>query len=102
LFGAARGGAGAEHRDRLISIMAEHQLDAVIYPLQQPLVVPLSEPDQADRNGILASVTGFPAITVPTGFSKPTATAPIGVPLGMDILGRPWSEGGPIQIAQGF
>ncbi len=89
-------------RDRLISLMAEHQLDALIYPLQQRLVVPLSEFNQADRNGILASVTGFPAITVPAGFSKPTATAPIGVPVGIDILGRPWSEGQLIQIAYGF
>jgi amidase len=92
----------ARTRDRLISLMAEHQLDAVIYPLQQRLVVPLSELNQADRNGILASVTGFPAITVPAGFSKPTATAPIGVPVGMDILGRPWNEGRLIQIARGF
>jgi amidase len=92
-----------EHtRDRLISLLAEHQLDALIYPLQQRLVVPLSEFNQADRNGILASVTGFPAITVPAGFSKPTATAPIGVPVGVDVLGRPWSEGRLIQIAYGF
>jgi amidase len=92
----------ARTRNKLISLMAEHQLDAVIYPLQQRLVVPLSELNQADRNGILASVTGFPAITVPAGFSKPTTAAPIGVPVGMDILGRPWSEGRLIQIAQGF
>jgi Asp-tRNA(Asn)/Glu-tRNA(Gln) amidotransferase A subunit family amidase len=92
----------ARTRDRLISLIAEHQLDALIYPLQQRLVVPLSELNQADRNGILASVTGFPAIAVPAGFSKPTAAAPIGVPVGMDILGRPWSEGRLIQIAQGF
>jgi amidase len=92
----------ARTRDTLISLMAEHQLDAVIYPLQQRLVVPLSELNQADRNGILASVTGFPAITVPAGFSMPTTTAPIGVPVGMDILGRPWSEGRLIQIGQGF
>jgi amidase len=89
-------------RDRLISLMAARELDALIYPLQQRLVVPLSEFNQADRNGILASVTGFPAITVPAGFSTPTATAPIGVPIGIDILGRPWSEGRLIQIAYGF
>ena len=92
----------ARTRDKLISLLAEHRLDALIYPLQQRLVVPISEPNQADRNGILASVTGFPAITVPAGFSNPTATAPLGVPIGMDILGRPWSEGRLIQIAHGF
>ena len=92
----------ARTRDKLVSMLAEHQLDVVIYPLQQRLVVPTTELNQADRNGILASVTGFPAITVPAGFSKPTATAPLGVPIGMDILGRPWSEGRLIQIAHGF
>jgi amidase len=92
----------ARTRDKLISLLAEHQLDAVIYPLQQRLVVPITEPNQVDRNGMLAAVTGFPAITVPAGFSEPTATAPLGVPIGMDILGRPWSEGRLIQIAHGF
>jgi Asp-tRNA(Asn)/Glu-tRNA(Gln) amidotransferase A subunit family amidase len=92
----------ARTRDKLVSLLAENRLDALIYPLQQRLVVPITELNQADRNGILASVTGFPAITVPAGFSKPTATAPLGIPIGMDILGRPWSEGRLIQIAHGF
>ena len=65
-------------------------------------MVPVTELTQADRNGILAAVTGFPAITVPAGFSQPSASAPLGVPVGMDILGRPWSEGRLIEIAYGF
>jgi Asp-tRNA(Asn)/Glu-tRNA(Gln) amidotransferase A subunit family amidase len=89
-------------RQALISLFAEHGLDAVIYPLQKRLVVPLTELNQADRNGILASVTGFPAITVPAGFSAPTATALMGVPVGMDFLGKPWSEGRLIELAYGF
>jgi amidase len=79
----------ARTRDRLISSFAAHRLDAVVYPLQQRLVVPIGESNQADRNGILAAVTGFPAITLPAGFSPSTATAPLGVPIGMDLLGRP-------------
>jgi len=89
-------------RQALMSVFAGQRLDAIVYPLQRRLVVPLSEPNQADRNGILASVSGFPAITVPVGFSPPTATAPLGVPVGMDILGRPWSEGRLIELAFGF
>jgi len=89
-------------RQALVSVFAEHRLDALVYPLQKRLVVPLTELNQADRNGILASVTGFPAITVPAGFSQPSATAPLGVPVGMDILGRPWSEGRLIELAYGF
>jgi Asp-tRNA(Asn)/Glu-tRNA(Gln) amidotransferase A subunit family amidase len=89
-------------RQTLISVFAEHQLDALVYPLQKRLVAPLTELNQADRNGILASVTGFPAITVSAGFSSPSATSALGVPVGMDILGRPWSEGRLIEIAYGF
>jgi amidase len=89
-------------RQTLIALMAEYRLDALVYPLQKRLVVPITESTQADRNGILAAVTGFPAITVPAGFSQPSPSAPLGVPVGMDILGRPWSEGRLIQIAYGF
>jgi Asp-tRNA(Asn)/Glu-tRNA(Gln) amidotransferase A subunit family amidase len=89
-------------RQTLISVFAEQKLDALVYPLQKRLVVPLTELIQTDRNGILAAVTGFPAITVPAGFSPPTATAPLGVPVGMDILGKPWSEGRLIELAYSF
>jgi Asp-tRNA(Asn)/Glu-tRNA(Gln) amidotransferase A subunit family amidase len=83
-------------------MMDDNHLDAVVYPLQKRLVVPLTELNQADRNGILASVTGFPAITVPAGFSSPTDTAPLGVPVGMDILGKPWSEAKLLSLAYSF
>ena len=89
-------------RDLLVGLMAELQLDAIVYPLQKRLVVPIGEATQVDRNGILAAVTGFPAITVPAGFSEPSASALLGVPIGIDFLGRPWSEGRLIEIADHF
>lgn len=88
-------------QERVMQIMAENQLDALIYPHQQRLVVQIGE-RQVGRNGVVASVTGFPVITVPGGFSKPTATAPIGVPVGIEFLGRPWSEPMLIRIAYAF
>jgi amidase len=91
----------AKLRDRVMQIMAENQLDALIYPHQQRLVVPIGS-RQVDRNGILGSATGFPAITVPGGFSPPTETAPIGVPVGVEFLGRPWDEATLIRVAYGF
>jgi amidase len=86
----------------LKKLMDDNRLDAVVYPLQKRLVVPLSELSQADRNGILAGVTGFPAITVPAGFSEPTDSAQLGVPVGMDILGRPFSEAKLLSLAYSF
>jgi amidase len=95
-------GRNQDVRRRLSSIFDGNGLDAIVYPLQKRLVVPLAEPDQVDRNGVLAAVSGFPAITVPVGFSQPTSAAPIGVPVGMDILGRPWSEANLIRLAYSY
>jgi hypothetical protein len=92
----------AKTRVLLEKVMDDNHLDAVVYPLQKRLVVPVTELNQADRNGILASVTGFPAITVPAGFSAPTNTAPLGVPVGMDILGKPWSDAKLLSLAYSF
>ena len=92
----------AKTRALLDKVMDDNHLDAVVYPLQKRLVVPVTELNQADRNGILASVTGFPAITVPAGFSAPTQSAPLGVPVGMDILGKPWSEAKLLSLAYSF
>lgn len=89
-------------RTRLLAAMAEKKVDFVVYPMQRRLVVPITELNQADRNGILAGVTGFPAIDVPVGFSAATETAPIGVPIGMDILGRPFEDERVIKVAYAF
>jgi amidase len=82
----------AQLRNAIMSTMADFGVVALAYPLQRRLVVPIGAPGQPDRNGIVAALTGFPAITVPAGFSAPSASAPLGVPVGMDLLGRPWSE----------
>ncbi len=79
-------------RVRLANAMAKDNLVALVYPHQKRLPVMIGEANQAERNGILGSITGFPAITVPAGFSAPTASAPIGVPVGIEFLGQPFSE----------
>jgi amidase len=91
----------AELRQRVMKIMADERLAAIVFPHQQRLVVPIGE-TQVERNGALGSVTGFPSIAVPGGFSSPTATAALGVPVGIEFLGRPWSEKVLIEIAYGY
>jgi Asp-tRNA(Asn)/Glu-tRNA(Gln) amidotransferase A subunit family amidase len=78
---------------------ATNNLDAMIYPEQKNLVVKIGSPSQSGRNGILAALTGTPVVTVPVGFSPATETAPEGVPIGMEILGRQWTEEKLLQIA---
>ena len=83
----------------LRTTFTSNNLDALIYPEQKNLVVKIGSPSQCGRNGILAALTGFPVITVPAGFSPATKEAPIGVPIGMEILGLPWTEGKLLNIA---
>lgn len=88
-------------RDQITSIMAELQLDAIAYPHQKIPVVPLGD-SQIERNGVIGSVTGFPACSLPAGFTSPTQTAPLGVPVGIEILCREFDEPTLIEIAYGF
>lgn len=86
----------------LHATFSANNLDALVYPEQKNLVVKVGSPSQSGRNGILAALTGSPVVVVPAGFSSPCAAAPIGVPVGMEILGLPWSEDRLLGIAQGI
>ncbi|MQA98264.1 MAG: hypothetical protein GEV11_28045 [Streptosporangiales bacterium] len=72
-------------RDRLTGLMREHRLDAIVYPS-------ISEPpteigtEQSYLNCRLAAYSGFPALSVPAGFTEG------GLPVGVELLGRPFSE----------
>jgi Asp-tRNA(Asn)/Glu-tRNA(Gln) amidotransferase A subunit family amidase len=76
----------------LLNTFASNGLDAIIYPEQKNLVVKIGSASQSGRNGILAALTGTPVVTVPAGFSESSEEAPVGVPIGMEILGRPFEE----------
>lgn len=89
-------------RVRVASRMAELGLNAVLYPLQRVLVVPAGEQDQPERNGALSHGTGFPAVTFPAGFSAPTPDAPLGVPVGAELLATDFSEARLLSYAYAF
>jgi amidase len=91
-----------EIRIEVANLMAKNQLDALVYPHQKCLVLPIGATFQKDRNGVIAALAGFPAIELPAGFSSPTATAPIGVPVGIEFLGRAWAEPELLKLAFGF
>lgn len=93
----------ASLRDMAVGIMDAHQLDGFIYPLQSILVVKAGDPrGQAARNGIIAAITGLPAVTVPVGYSAPQPTARQGVPVGLDFLARPFAEGKLIEMTYAY
>jgi amidase len=84
-----------------MSVMAENQLDCLLYPHQRILVNHIGE-DQLERNGVLSNSSGLPALCFPGGFSPVTADAPLGVPVGIEILGPEWSEPTLFRIAYAF
>jgi Asp-tRNA(Asn)/Glu-tRNA(Gln) amidotransferase A subunit family amidase len=101
-----------EYKDRMLNRdklrlavakkMADLNLDAILYPLQRILVVPITAEDQTERNGTLSNGTGFPAVTFPGGFSSPSATAPLGVPVGAELLGLDYTEAKLLAYAYAF
>jgi Asp-tRNA(Asn)/Glu-tRNA(Gln) amidotransferase A subunit family amidase len=88
-------------RNFVMNILAEYDLDIMIYPHQKRPVVRIGE-IQVDRNGVLGSVTGFPSCVLPAGFTKPTDSAPIGIPVGIEMLAKEWDESLLIELAYSF
>jgi amidase len=84
-----------ELRTLVLKVMADNKLDALIHATYDhaPAVVPKSTPG---TNRVIASITAFPAISVPAGFFID------GLPIGIEFLGRPYSEGTLIKAAFGY
>lgn len=83
----------------LIDLMDKYQLDALIYPhkLSKPLKIgPREDPERKYTANQTSPLTGLPAFIVPMGFTSD------GNPVGLEILGRPWSEPTLIKLASGF
>ena len=77
--------------EKLHQLYEKHDLLAIIYPHQQQLVCEIGG-SQLGRNGVLASITGFCSLCMPAGFSHTTSDAPLGVPIGFELLGRPGDD----------
>lgn len=89
----------ARLRDAVVDLMDKYGLDALIYPhkLHGPLPIgPKDDPVRAYKPNQMSPLTGLPAFIVPMGFT------PAGLPVGLEILGRPWSEPTLIKLASGF
>lgn len=78
-------------RQVFVEVLDTGRLDALLYPHQRRLTVRVGK-EQVERNGVLSNGTGLPAVCFPGGFSLPSSGAPLGVPVGLELLGRDWSE----------
>jgi amidase len=92
-----------ETRQAWLMAMADHRLDAVVYATfdHQPVVIPadvITNPDAGEgygrgSNRSISPTLGWPAITVPAGFTTDK------LPVGMELMGRPFSEATLLKIA---
>jgi len=86
-------------RAAVIALMDRYALDALIYPHKLSKALKLGPREDAERKydaNQLSPLTGLPALIVPMGFT------PDGNPVGLEILGRPWSEPTLIKLASGY
>jgi amidase len=82
-------------RASLVKIMDEQQAVALVYPTLRRTAAKIGEP-QAGGNCAASAATGLPAITVPAGFADD------GMPVGIELLGRPFSEPDLLKLAYAF
>ena len=79
--------------------MTDRKLDALIYPTWGNPPRPIGDLNTpaGDNNQLFAPSTGFPAITVPMGFTRGNT-----LPAGLQFLGRPWDERTVIRLAYAY
>jgi hypothetical protein len=75
--------------------MDENRLDAIVYPTTRR-IAPVIGGNQIGSNAGLSAQTGFPAITVPAGFT------PGGFPVGVEFIARRFGEPTLIALAYSY
>ena len=86
-------------REAVVALMDASQLDALVYPTwSNPprLIGDLNTPG-GDNSQLFSPSTGFPAITVPMGYTRGGT-----LPAGLQLFGRPWSEATLLMLAYAY
>lgn len=82
-------------RQVVLTLMADYKLDALVYATfdHQPVFIapdvmtkPVIDDDRLGNNRLLSPILGFPAMTVPAGFTTD------GLPVGIEFMARPFAE----------
>jgi amidase len=82
-------------RAAVVKAMDDARVDALIYPTwsNPPRLIGDMNTPHGDNSQFFSPSTGFPAMTVPMGYTRGT------LPAGMTLFGRPWSEATLIKLA---
>jgi amidase len=81
------------------AMMDSLELDALVYPTwsNPPRLIGDLNTPHGDNSQVFSPLTGFPAITVPMGWTRGGT-----LPAGITFFGRAWSEGKLIALAYGY
>jgi amidase len=82
-------------RHAVIAAMDEHRVAALVYPTIRRKPARFGEP-QLGTNCQLSAASGLPALAVPAGFTDD------GLPIGLELLGRPWTESELLRLGSGW
>jgi amidase len=84
-----------EVKKALLDLMEEHRLDAIVYPTLRIEPQHVGDP-QPGTSCALAANSGLPAFSLPAGFTSD------GVPVGVELLGKPFDEPRLIAMAYAY
>lgn len=79
-------------RNALVALMEDNDLDAIVYPSLRNLPPRIGDP-QLGSSCALAAHSGLPAFSLPAEFTDD------GLPVGIELLGKPFGEGELIAMA---
>ena len=79
----------------ILKLMEDEKLDVLVYPTLRRKPARIGEP-QGGSNCQLSASTGFPAISVPAGFTAD------GLPVGVELLGRPLDDAKLVSYAYAY
>lgn len=92
-----------ELRQEILYLLAEYNLDGIVFPDVQVLPPVQDDIPNLDytvltfpTNTIIASQSGVPAISMPAGFTEE------GIPVGIELIGKPYDEGALLSLAYSY
>jgi amidase len=95
--------AREEFRRTILNAMASQGLDALLYPNSQVLPPTREELDEwkwtvltFPTNALIAAQADLPSISLPAGFAE------AGVPVGFELVGKPYGEADLLKLAYGY